>query len=713
MRYLLLTILAMFLMTSCQPKTANTKEEKNEKQTETQKVDTKKVNTKKEVTKKTEIKKDTSANTATNKKEEEVYKPKPGIIIDETVMAEFNGKKILFKDIKASFVSELKAAKTETAKQEFQKTKLLVNKFVIEKLLTMEAKKQGFKNHKELLDKVTSKVEKPSQKEVDEMKKKYAKQFASKKMPEKEINKLVNDYITNQKKNDVAFKYLEKIKKDSGFKITLPYPDIPVVKIEVTDKDAFKGPKDAKYVIVEFSDFQCPYCSRVAPLISGITKDNKDVKVVFKHFPLSFHKMAKKASIATHCANEQGKFWELHDKIFANQKDLNDANLEKWVKELKLDMKKYKTCSTSPETMKIIENDILLGSKLGVKGTPSIFLNNVQINATTKDIMNEAIESERNKVFGALTNDTIIAKINKEEIKWSDFLKENKNFEVLNKSEKMKKNYELYAQLLSKELSKQILEEAAKEDGLKTVDEYIKKIIDAIKEPTQEELKALYNKLKPKLQGKTFDEIRPQLVQYSKREKGQNAVQLRMKKLSDKYKVKVTMPLPVLPKFNINTENSPFIGKKDAEYTLVEFSDFQCPYCSKAAAFTEEILKKYPNKVKVVFKHFPLPFHKNARAASIAAQCSHKQGKFREFYNKAFQNQAKLTEENFIAWAKEFKLNIDDFKKCLKDSTIETKIDKDLQEGQNLGIQGTPTLYLNGVLYNSAHDLKSFSEFIK
>ncbi len=691
MRYLLLMILTIFLVTSCQPQSNNTN-------SETKKVEKK---TEKKVEKKTETPK------------KEVYKAKPGIITDETIMAEFNGKKILFKEIKKNYSKELKEAKNKALKEDYDKTSLKVNKFAIEKLLTEEAKKQGLRNHKELLDKITSNIPKPSKKEIDDMKTKYAKQFAAKKMKPEEITKLVTDYIMNQKKSDAAYKYLEKIKKEKGFKISLPHPNIPTLNIAITDNDPFEGPKDSKYVIVEFSDFQCPYCSRIAPIISGIKKTHKDVKVVFKNFPLSFHKMAKKAAYATYCANAQGKFWKLHDKIFANQKDLNDINLEKWVAELKIDMNKYKACVNSQETKKAVENSIKEGIKLGVKGTPSIFLNGTQINVTTPDLMNEAIQTEKDKVVGKLTNDTVIAIIGGKQLKWSDFLAENRNFDTLNKSNNMKRNYELYAKLLSKELSKQILELASKETGLKSIDEYIKKIIDKIKDPEEKELKALYEKLKPRLQGKKYDEIKAQLIKYSKQIKGQQAVQEKMKELSDKYKVKVTMPLPVLPKFNINIKEAAIMGKKDAKYTLVEFSDFQCPYCAKAAKFTEEILKKYPSKVKVVFKHFPLPFHKNAKQASIAGECSRIQGKFREFYNKAFENQDKLTEENFIKWAKELKLDTEKFKKCLKDPATANKIDKDLEEGQELGIQGTPTLFLDGTAYNSGHDIKSFSKFIK
>jgi len=262
-------------------------------------------------------------------------------------------------------------------------------------------------------------------------------------------------------------------------------------------------------------------------------------------------------------------------------------------------------------------------------------------------------------------------------------------------------------------LSKQILDKAAKEKGFKDTNEYMKKIVDGIKSPSDKELKDLYEQLKPKLQGKTLDQIKPQLIQYSQRMNSQKVIQAEMKKLSQKYNVQITMPLPMMPAFNINTEGSPVMGNKDAKYTLVEFSDFECPYCSKGNDFVKQVLKKFPKKVKVVFKHFPLPFHKNAKAASVASICAHKQGKFETFHNRLFENQTKLSEKDFIALATELKLNLDNFKKCLKDPAVSAKVNQDLKDGQEIGVQGTPTMYLNGVIYKSAQTIEEFSKLIK
>ena len=139
-----------------------------------------------------------------------------------------------------------------------------------------------------------------------------------------------------------------------------------------------KGNPKADITVVEFSDFQCPYCSRIAPAMAKLTSDpaTKDrVKVCFKQFPLNFHKQAKPAAIAALAANEQGKFWEYHDKVFADYKNINEANIQKWATELQLDMAKFNAFLKSGQGEKMIAEDMADGSKAGVRGTPSVYIN--------------------------------------------------------------------------------------------------------------------------------------------------------------------------------------------------------------------------------------------------------------------------------------------------------------------------------------------------
>jgi protein-disulfide isomerase len=137
-----------------------------------------------------------------------------------------------------------------------------------------------------------------------------------------------------------------------------------------------KGSDSAWVTIVEVSDFQCPFCSRVTPTLKEITeKYGNDVRFVFKHNPLSFHQRAMPAAIAAECAHDQNKFWQMHDKLFENQKDLSDEAIEKYAQEVGLDIKKYKECFASGKHKARIDADLAQAADLGTRGTPSFYIN--------------------------------------------------------------------------------------------------------------------------------------------------------------------------------------------------------------------------------------------------------------------------------------------------------------------------------------------------
>jgi|GEM_PF-304978 len=142
------------------------------------------------------------------------------------------------------------------------------------------------------------------------------------------------------------------------------------------DGAASFGPKDAKVTVIEFSDFQCPYCSRAANVVEQVKEKYSDkVHFVFRHFPLSFHKDAHLASQAAMAANAQGKFFEMHDKMFENQRALSREDLEKYATELGLDMEKFKAALDNGTYKEVVDADIALGTEVAVDGTPTLFIN--------------------------------------------------------------------------------------------------------------------------------------------------------------------------------------------------------------------------------------------------------------------------------------------------------------------------------------------------
>jgi protein-disulfide isomerase len=152
--------------------------------------------------------------------------------------------------------------------------------------------------------------------------------------------------------------------------------DNKVYNVKVGPNDAYKGNKNAKITIVEFSEFQCPFCSRVNPTISRIMKEYGDkVRVVFKHNPLSFHKDAPLAAQASLAAGKQGKFWAMHDIMFKNQRKLKPDNLNSYAKEIGLDMAKFATDLNSDALKKQVADDMAQAKQLKARGTPHFFVN--------------------------------------------------------------------------------------------------------------------------------------------------------------------------------------------------------------------------------------------------------------------------------------------------------------------------------------------------
>ncbi len=150
------------------------------------------------------------------------------------------------------------------------------------------------------------------------------------------------------------------------------FPDIDAEAIT----DPSLGPEDAKVTIVEYSDFECPFCQRVQETIKQVIEEYKgQVRLVFKNYPLSFHKNAVIAAEAGECANEQGKFWEMHDKMFANRLSLEEKDLKKYAKDIGLNEAQFNQCLDSGKYKSAIDKDVVDGNKRGFSGVPAFFIN--------------------------------------------------------------------------------------------------------------------------------------------------------------------------------------------------------------------------------------------------------------------------------------------------------------------------------------------------
>ena len=164
---------------------------------------------------------------------------------------------------------------------------------------------------------------------------------------------------------------------------------------------------------------------------------------------------------------------------------------------------------------------------------------------------------------------------------------------------------------------------------------------------------------------------------------------------------------------NIAKGKAPSFGPEGAKVTVVEFSDFQCPYCSRAATVVDQVKEKYGTRVRFVFRQFPLPMHENARSAAEASLAANAQGKFWEFHDKMFQNQGKLTRESLEGFAKEAGLNVADFKKALDSKAYAADVDSDVKLGESVAVQGTPTMFINGARVQNPTSFEAIAQQIE
>jgi protein-disulfide isomerase len=281
----------------------------------------------------------------------------------------------------------------ELKKREYELKMNQLNKLMVDKLIGAEAKKAGMS----IDDFVNKKIIKQEIKISD---KDYKKFVADKHIPESQLNPQIKEriisYMQGTKKQEMIQEYIGKLTKSEPVEVYFTRPKL-MVNVE-QGAGPWMGGEKAPVTVVEFSDFQCPFCSRAAETVSDLKKKYGDkVKVVFRHFPLPMHKEARGASEASMCVNEQGtaKFWKYHDILFKNQDKLDNANLEKFAKDAGADTKKFKECFDSKKYAAVVQKDMEYGEKVGVKSTPTFFINGELVSgALPLEAFSESIDEQ-------------------------------------------------------------------------------------------------------------------------------------------------------------------------------------------------------------------------------------------------------------------------------------------------------------------------------
>lgn len=300
----------------------------------------------------------------------------------------------------------------------------------------------------------------------------------------------------------------------------------------------------------------------------------------------------------------------------------------------------------------------------------------------------------------------VLAKVGDKELTKADLVGEdNSDFLELEKRE-----YDLLDDRLKRFIENTVIEEHAKKAGMSKEDFINKKVVGEINVPDSEYKKFVAEKHIPEAQ--ITPQIKERIIAYIKSSKRQDKVTAFVGKNAPKAYRYFVKPKKVVP--NLEVGDSPVFGKKDAAVTIIEFSDFQCPFCSRAAETVTQLKKKYGNKIRVAFKHFPLPMHHDARPASEASMCVNEQStdKFWKYHDLLFKNQDKLDKANLEKFAKEAGADVKKFNECVEAKKYADFVQKDMEYGEKIKVQSTPTFFVNGEQISGAVPIETFSETI-
>lgn len=333
----------------------------------------------------------------------------------------------------------------------------------------------------------------------------------------------------------------------------------------------------APITIIEFFDYQCPYCARtISPLEETLKSYRGQVRLVLKNMPLPIHSDSMLAHQAALAAGEQGRFWEMHDLLFAHQKQVKQPDLLNYARQLHLDLARFQRSLASGKFKATIDHDLADARSRGVTATPTFFVNSTRmVGAQTRQSLTNAIEA----------------------------------------------------------------------------------ILHPGRAP----------------------------VAVADSEPPANAVDL---------------------------TNAVYRGRQDAPVTIVEFSDLQCPYCASAAPALKALLQKNPDQVSWVFKNYPLDFHKDAPLAHRALLAAGEQGKFWAMHDLIFSGQKHMKREDLIEMARSLNLNMERFLADLDSAKTTKTLMKDKQEGDRLGVDGTPAYLINGEPYSGAMRLEQLQVLV-
>jgi protein-disulfide isomerase len=254
-------------------------------------------------------------------------------------------------------------------------------------------------------------------------------------------------------------------------------------------------------------------------------------------------------------------------------------------------------------------------------------------------------------------------------------------------------------------VANRLLDQEAKARGIDRPTLVEREIAAKAPAPTDADINAWYQANPARVNGASLDQVRQPIKSLLIEQRMDAARATLVESLKAKTTVTITLEPP---RVDVADGGRPARGAASAPITMIEFSDFQCPFCQRANPTVEQVLKTYGDKIKFVYRHYPLPNHPNARPAAEAAACAQVQGKFWEYHDRLFANPSKLTDADLKAHAAAVGLDEGKFATCFDGRQQKAGIDKDIADAEGVGVSGTPAFFINGRVLDGAQPFEAF-----
>ena len=254
-----------------------------------------------------------------------------------------------------------------------------------------------------------------------------------------------------------------------------------------------------------------------------------------------------------------------------------------------------------------------------------------------------------------------------------------------------------------------LMDEAAKAQGIDRPALIEKEITAKVPQVTDTDITTWFQANQARLNGAPLEQVRQPIRAYLTQERMQGIRAQYIDTLKGKTSVKVMLDPP---RQVVSTANSPSKGSATAPIEMIEFSDFQCPFCLRADPTVQQVLSTYGDRIRFVYRHYPLPNHPFARPAAEAAACANEQGKFWPFHDRLFASPSKLSDADFKQYATDLGLNTAQFNSCVDTHKLKAQVDKDVKDGEEAGVNGTPAFFINGRMISGAQPFDVFKKLI-